>query len=265
MPFLNFDNAQIYYEVAGHGTPFVMLHAGIAHNAMWDPQFDHFAKTHRVVRYDQRGFGKTTTTTKEFNRRADLRALFDHLNIEHAIVMGCSMGGGLALDFALEYPERVAALILIAPGVSGYQPSAEILKQEEEMDAAFSAGDNERGIEMEIRYWVDGPKRAPNQVDAAVREKVRAMERENLQINTEGYNSLRLTPPAIGRLRDIHAPTLIIQGDGDVSNHVELSQQLAHEIPNAELFEMANVGHLPSMEKPDEVNRIVEKFLTQIA
>ncbi len=112
MPFLNFDNAQIFYEVAGQGQAFVMLHAGIAHSAMWALQFERFQKNYRVVRYDQRGFGKTVTATKAFNRRADLLALLDHLDIARAILMGCSMGGSLALEHGADQGPGVAALLV---------------------------------------------------------------------------------------------------------------------------------------------------------
>ena len=169
------------------GKPFVMIHAGIAHSAMWDPQFAHFANTYRVIRFDQRGFGRTVTTTNDFSRRADLLALLDYFGVERAIVMGCSMGGGLALDFTLEHPERVAALILIAAGISGNQPPADLVKQWDEQEAALAAGDIERLIELELQMWVDGPKRTREQTDAATRAKVRAMELDNLKINTDGY------------------------------------------------------------------------------
>ncbi|TAH48511.1 MAG: alpha/beta hydrolase [Chloroflexota bacterium] len=264
MPYLIFDNAQIYYEVAGQGTPFVMLHAGIAHRAMWDPQFRYFQKNYRVVRFDQRGFGKTITTTKEFNRRADLFALLDELKIERAILMGCSMGGSLALDFTLEHPERVSALILIAAGFSGFEAPADIVKQWDEQDAAFAAGDLERVVDLELKMWVDGPNRAPSQVPAHVREKVRAMEMDNLKIDTDGYNPVQLEPPAIGRLGEIQVPTLVIYGTGDQPHVIENGQTLAREIPNAQVLILENVGHVPSMEEPDEVDRGIERFLESI-
>lgn len=261
MPFLEFDNAKIYYETAGQGPAFVMLHAGIAHFAMWDPQFEYFQNKYRVVRFDQRGFGKTTTAATVFNRRADLRALLDHLQIERAIVMGCSMGGSLAVDFALEYPERVAALILIAAGVSGNEPTPELVKAWEEQDAAFAAGDLERGIELELQMWVDGPNRTPAQTNADLRAKVRAMELDNLKINTEGYNPVPLEPPALGRLGEIRVPTLILIGQGDQPHVNALAPRLAHDIPNARLVAFENTAHVPSMEKPDEVDQVIEKFL----
>ncbi len=265
MPHLNFDNAEIYYEDEGQGTPIVMLHAGIAHRAMWDPQFEFFAKTHRVVRFDQRGFGNTITHTKQFNCRADLLALLDHLNIERAILLGCSMGGSLALDFTLEHPERVSALILIAAGYSGFEAPADLVKQWDEQDAAFAAGDLERVIELELKMWVDGPHRSPDQVPAHVREKIRAMELDNLKIDTDGYTPVQLEPPAMGRLRGVNVPTLVIIGTGDQPHVVENGQTLAREIPNAQLVILENIGHVPSMEKTEEVNRAIEKFLSKFS
>lgn len=261
MSELDLNDAQIYYEAAGQGQPFVMLHAGIAHSAMWDPQFEYFAHKYRVIRYDQRGFGKTVTTSKEIDRRADLLALLDRLGVERAILMGCSMGGSTALDFTLEHPERVAALILIDAGASGFEPPQELVKQWEEQDAAFAAGDLERVIALELAMWVDGPNRTAEQVNPDVRAKVRAMELDNFKIDADDYRSVPLDPPAAGRLNHIKVPTLVIVGTGDQPYVVENAQRLAREIPNAQLLMLEKLGHLPSLEKPEEVNRGIEEFL----
>ena len=261
MPILKFNDAEIYYEVAGQGQPFVMLHAGIAHSAMWEPQVEYFSRDYRVITYDQRGFGKTVTHTKEFNRRADLLALFDHLNVDRAILMGCSMGGGLALDFTLEHPERVSELILIAAGISGTPPDPNLVKGWQEQDAALSAGDLEKVIDLELKMWVDGPNRTLAQVPAHVREKVRAMELDNLKLDTEDYKSAQLEPSAVGRLKEIKIPTLVIFGTGDQPSVIQNGQTLAREIPLAQELVLEHIGHVPNMEMPGEVNRAIEGFL----
>lgn len=261
MPFLKFNDADIYYEVTGQGHPFVMQHAGIAHHAMWDPQVEHFSRDYRVITFDQRGFGKTETTTKNLNRRADLLALFDQLQVDRGILMGCSMGGAGALDFALEYPDRVAALILVAAGMSGEPKDAEMQKKYDEQDAAFTSGDFEKVIELELKMWVDGPNRTPDQVPAHVRAQVREMELDNFKIDTDGYTSVPLDPPAYDRLHEVKVPTLVIYGTGDQPRVVANGQKLAREIPNAQLLILEGIGHLPSMEKPEEVNRAIERFL----
>lgn len=261
MPTLKLDDAEIYYATAGEGQPFVMNHAGIADHTMWEPQVEHFSRDYRVITFDQRGFGKTVSHTQEFSRRNDLLALFDNLDIERAILMGCSMGGGGALDFTLEHPERVKALILVAAGMSGEPSDPEMQKQYAEQDAAFEAGDFDKLIDLELAMWVDGPNRTPDQVPAHVRQKVRDMELANLKINTNGYKSTPLEPPAYNRLHELKTPTLVIYGTGDQPRVLQNGQKLAREIPNAQLVIFEGLGHLPNLEKPEEVNRAIERFL----
>jgi pimeloyl-ACP methyl ester carboxylesterase len=238
-----------------------MLHAGIANCSMWDPQFDHFSRAHRVIRYDMRGFGRTRAPAMDYSGRDDLDRLLDHLGVERVILLGCSMGGALALDYTLEHPERVAALVLIGPGVSGFESALADVTGEEAQEAAYKAGDYERLIELELQMWVDGPGRGPDESDPAVRAQVRAMEVENLTVNTDGYSSRRLDPPAVGRLHEINVPTLVIVGDGDQPDIVEAAHMLAREIKGAQLLELQNVAHVPNMERPAEVNLAIEDFL----
>jgi 3-oxoadipate enol-lactonase len=208
---------------------------------------------------------RSVTHTKEFNRRDDLLALFDHLNIDRAILMGCSMGGGGALDFTFEHPERVKALILVAAGMSGEPSDPEMQKQYAEQDAAFEAGDFDKVIDLELAMWVDGPLRTPDQVPAHVREQVRKMELANLKIDTDGYKSATLEPPAYNRLHEIKTPTLVIYGTGDQPRVITNGQKLAREIPNAQLVIFEGLGHLPNLEKPEEVNRAIETFLSTVS
>src|SRR5689334_24017318 len=116
------DHAQLYYETDGQGTPFVMIHAGVADRRQWNNEFASFADMYRVIRYDMRGYGRSEPAEGEFTHLSDLVALLDSLNAdEPLILMGCSMGGGLALDFALTYPSRLKALILVGSGPSGLE------------------------------------------------------------------------------------------------------------------------------------------------
>jgi 3-oxoadipate enol-lactonase len=117
--YLETDGGRLYYEVEGSGHPLVLIHAGIANLCMWDAQVPVFAERHRVIRYDTHGFGGTDTDDVEFSNRADLAAVMDHLGAPSAYVLGLSRGGMIALDFALERPERVDALVVAAGGIGG--------------------------------------------------------------------------------------------------------------------------------------------------
>ena len=114
------NHTLIYYEIAGQGQPFVMIHAGVADNRQWNNEFAYFAHRYRVVRYDMRGYGKSEPVDGEFSHLQDLTALLNHLHLDQPLIlMGCSMGGGLATDFALTRPSKVKALIIVTAFLDG--------------------------------------------------------------------------------------------------------------------------------------------------
>jgi 3-oxoadipate enol-lactonase len=138
------NGARIYFVVAGEGDPLVLVHAGIADSRMWEDQLIVFADRYRIIRHDMRGFGMTAMVEGQFSHYEDLRALLDSLDVERAHLVGCSMGGGAVLDFALEYPQRVGNLVLVGSAVCGFGPDFDPASQWEEILAAEVAGDLER-------------------------------------------------------------------------------------------------------------------------
>lgn len=268
--FAQINGARLYYEIAGAGHPFVMIHAGIAHSGFWDDQFAFFAREYRVIRYDMRGFGKSLMPDGPFTMRDDLRDLLRFLGIERAYVMGASIGGGIAVDFTLDNPAMVAALIPVVSGLSGSPPpSPDELQQlqrwmayEAEEEAARAAGDLDRVDAMTVHYWVDGLDRTPEQVDPQVRERVRRMLVENREAEAiEGTNTRPLDPPAAPRLREIAVPTLVIMGDEDEPMVNRACEMIAAGVPGARKVVMHDTAHAPNIERPDEFNRIVRDFL----
>src|SRR5215212_7554895 len=148
--FARIDNAAIYYETAGQGTPLAMIHAGVADRRQWNNEFPYFAQNHQAIRYDMRGYGKSEPVEGEFSLLSDLVALLDTLEIQGPVVlMGCSMGGGLALDFALTHPATVKALILVGAGPSGLELDVPTPSGFAEVEKAFEAGDLDRVAELE--------------------------------------------------------------------------------------------------------------------
>src|SRR4030042_911272 len=113
-------NGQLYYEVSGSGRPILFIHAGVADHTMWDGQIQQFSGYFKVIRYDSRSYGKSQTETTEFSNRQDILDLLDHLDVDRVAVIGISRGGQIAIDFTLEHPERVSALVTVAAGVSGF-------------------------------------------------------------------------------------------------------------------------------------------------
>ena len=253
-----------HYEVSGEGEPLVLIHEGIADSRMWDPQVAAFAGRHRVVRYDLRGFGRSRLEPGKVSFRGDLLALLDHLAIDRAALVGASLGGGIALEVALTAPERVRALVLVGTGLPEHEWSPEMQAREEEEETALERGDVEAAIEMNLRVWVDGPGRIPDDVDPAVRALVREMLRRMYELQLPLGDSVsvqRLDPPISARLDEIQAPTLVVLGEEDVPDIHQIGRRLAGAIQSARLATIPNAAHLPNLERPDEFNRLVLGFL----
>lgn len=262
--FADLNGTTFYYEVAGTGQPLVLVHAGICDARMWDEQFACFAQHYRVVRYDMRGFGQTALVEGDYAHHQDLCALLDHLGIEQTAILGCSLGGTTAIDFALSYPNRMRALIPVCCEPSGFADPVEDPLPEgwDDFIAAHKAGDLAYMAEYEVRLWVDGPHRTPAQVEAAVRDQVRAMNLIALTNEATGLGTRhRLTPPAFGRLHEIQAPTLVIVGDLDQGSMVRAADVMATQIAGAQKRVIAGTAHLPNLEQPQRFNELVLDFL----
>ncbi|MCA1553159.1 MAG: alpha/beta hydrolase, partial [Chloroflexi bacterium] len=266
--FVNIAGCKLYYDEHGEGHPLVLLHAGIADHRMWDEQMPVFAERYRVIRWDMRGFGQSKTEAGTYSLRDDLLALLKHLGVEHAYVCGVSMGGALTIDFALEHPEMVDAIIPVAPGVSGYQPPSEDSPKAQWEKETFARGeqawkekDIAQYIELQLQVWVDGPLQPPDRVPAPMREKVRVMMQDE---DPTEWAPKSLDPPAVDRLSEIRVPTRVIYGDLDPTETMRTCTMLGEQIPNAQTRLMRGTAHLPNMERPDEFNRIVLDFLNSI-
>ena len=266
--YADVNGAKLYYEVVGEGRPLVFLHAGIANMHMWDDQARAFRDRYRVIRFDHRGFGQSSAPAGPASIADDVYGMLTFLNVDQAYVVGCSMGGGAALDFTLAHPEMVDGLVLVGPGVSGapFEDDDATKALEEEMVAAANVGDFDKANELEMREWVDGVGRTPDQVDPSFRAKASAMNRA-LYDHHDELNAIewqRADPPAYPRLESVTTPTLVIVGDRDLSGIQQAVDALAARIPGARKVVMHDTAHLPSMELPDQFNQILGDFLSSL-
>ncbi len=112
--YVEIDGGIVYYEVAGEGMPLALLHTGFADSRMWHGQWPDFSRHYTAIRFDMRGFGRSDRATQPISRRQELRRVLDHLGVDRAILVGCSLGGETILDFALEHPDRVSGLVVVS-------------------------------------------------------------------------------------------------------------------------------------------------------
>jgi 3-oxoadipate enol-lactonase len=256
------NGARIHYERSGEGFPVLFIHAGIADSRMWEPQAAAFADRFDMIRPDQRGFGDTALPPAPYSGLADLVGLLDHLKIDRAHVVGCSMGGTLALDLTLEHPGRVEKLVLIAAGVSGSNLGASDAALFAEIEEADKAGDMDAVNRGEARLWVDGPRRREGSAPAAVRQLVLDMNGRSLHTDWSSAESRPIDRPAITRLNEIKAPTLVIVGDQDLPHCLANADLITSNISGSRKVVIEDAAHLPSLERPEEFNRVLLDFLT---
>jgi pimeloyl-ACP methyl ester carboxylesterase len=263
--FAEVDRGRLFFEVAGNGSPVVLIHSGITDSRSWDPQVAALAEGHRVLRYDLRGLGQSDLGHGSYSNVDDLVMLLDAVGFERAALVGVSMGGALALDVALQHPGRVSALVLVGAGISGLEPPDSFKAQMDEVDALFERGLIDQVVERELEIWLYGKGRTANDVDPVIRKAVGEMDRSNGLRFPADAKPEPIEPPAIGRLAEVQVPTLVIVGDLDVDHVQEGARVLTNGIRGARLAVMNGVAHVPNMERPVEFNRLVIDFLNERA
>jgi 3-oxoadipate enol-lactonase len=260
--YVDVDKGRLYYEEMGRGKALIMIHGGFIDRRMWDRQFEEFAKYFRVIRYDVRNHGLSESEPGTYVYYEDLKQLCDRLNIQKAAILGLSMGGRVAIDFAIAYPEKVWALVLAAPGVSGYSfDSPECQEFNEKYRAAYQSGSFEKMAEAFLQGWTDGPCRKPSEVDPDVRNKTKQMALDHERHSGSGVNMGELDPPAINRLEEINAPTLAIVGSLDMPDILDIVNRVDQHVRNSQKEIIPGAAHMINMEKPEEFNKLVLDFL----
>ena len=256
------------YEVAGSGDPLVLVHAGVADRRMWDPQWQGFAAAHRVIRYDLRGYGESLPPSGPWSQHADLLGLLAELGIERAHLVGASVGAGIAVEAALAQPSVVASLLLVAPGGALYgTPSDELRSVWHDEVEALDRGDLDAAVDVNLRAWVDGPARVAEAVDPAIRDFVGRMQREAFELpewDPEAAPETELEPPAYARLAEIDCWSFVLVGEGDQPVTQEAAAHAAAEIPGARLEVWPEVGHMLTLERPAEFERLVLGFVASV-
>jgi pimeloyl-ACP methyl ester carboxylesterase len=256
---LQLTDGALYYETMGEGAPVVFLHGGFGDRRMWNDQFPEFAKYYSVVRYDQRGFGKSQKPTAAYSPVSDLEMLLDHLKIDKAHLVGNSMGGYLAIDFAIQKPSRVRSITVVAAGPSGLEPPKEDTNR---MMAVFKIAKDE-GLNKATAMWIQNPMVAVTSKLPKTAPLLKTMIEDNASIFEMRFWPFEQTnPPAVKRLNEIKVPSLIIIGDKDTPAVQTAAEAAATGIAGAKKVTMKDADHLPQMDNPEEFNRTLKEFLS---
>lgn len=249
----------------GEGLPVVFLHAGVCDKRMWARQMAAVAEAGwHAIAYDRRGYGQTTSPDEAFNHVDDLEALLEALDIHAAVLVGCSLGGGVAIDFALRHPGRVIGLVLIGTSVSGApwtSTEAEAMIEAAEEDA-LERGDLDMLNKVQAHEWLDGPRAQSGRVGGAARALF--LDMNALALSKPELTLEQRRASAWDRIGEIAAPSLLLVGEQDFTALIERHDTLSEEMPNAFAAVLENVAHIPTLERPDLVNSMLVQFLDAI-
>jgi 3-oxoadipate enol-lactonase len=267
---VEFDGGALVWESAGEGQDVVFLHPGLWDGRVWDEQFGVLSRTYRVLRFDFRGYGRSSRPEpgRPYSHVEDLAAVMDAAGVERAALIGNSMGGRVAVDFALTDAARVSALVLATPALSGFEGTqdeeaaweAAFADVERQIEEAVRAGDLEGAQDLRLQHlW------APLGMDDEAGRRIREIAFDNLQeLTMDESGEIPVDPPAAERLGEIDAPTLVLPADHDPPWHERMCEALAEDIRGARLVRIPETDHVIPLRRPEEFNQLVLGFLGQI-
>ena len=260
--YLEINNTRLFYSIKGEGEPLVLTHGGpFSDHRIWDYQIESLARKYKVICFDKRGHGKSDIPIDTFSHLEDLKSLMDALEVRKITIMGSSAGGALAIDFALQYPELVKALVLVCPALNGYPYPSNFIS---EMVNLYITGQSE-GPEVAIQKFISNPINeyffpSPNRPGA--RGKVIEIVKESTNyIHWNPMWETELKPSAYERLGEIQLPVLISSADKDSEIILKIGEYIHEKIEHSKKVMMKDCGHFPNVEKPEEFNQMVLDFL----
>lgn len=256
--YIKTGNDSIFYEISGSGPAIVLIHDGLIHREVWDAQFAYFSTKYKVVRYDRRGYGKSSPATGKYSNLEDLNTLFTQLKIDKACLIGASSGGRLAIDFALSNPQKVSSMILVGAVVGGF---------------SFTRHFNTRGGHLppdlkdeqkESLYYASEDPYEIHCENKAARNKTIELVKNNPKRIYGSQIIASQKIPAYKRLNEINIPVLILCGEFDIPDVHAHAGAINAGIPDSRRVIIQKAGHLIPLEQPDLFNEAVANFLKQI-
>jgi 3-oxoadipate enol-lactonase len=260
--FVCTDGAELRYSAAGTGDPVVLIHGFGLDASMWDLQWPALQGEFRAIRYDVRGFGSSSVPAGPYSHSDDLLGLLDFLQARPAHVIGLSMGGRVALRFALDHPHEAKSLTLIDAALEGHSWSETWTGKFSEISAAAANGDVRAAKQLWLAHDLFAPARRHPHLANALGEMV---ERYSGWHWANADPVQRPDSAAIELLATVSCPTLVILGELDLPDFKGIAQRLAAEIPQATLHTIAGTGHMANMEAPAHVNDLLLAHLRACA
>jgi 3-oxoadipate enol-lactonase len=257
LPLVDVNGGRLWYDEAGSGPAVLLLHGGLGDSGLWEPVVPFLAEQFRTIRTDLRFYGRSTGPAVPWSWQDDAIGVLDELGVERAALVGLSLGGRLALDIALAHPDRLWAVVGVAPGLDGHSADAYGEERDARYEAAEAAGDLNAAMEIDFEVW------APLGADDRIRQLWRATPEANaLPSDLEPLPATG--PPAKERLGELALPTLIVTASQDPAGMREIGPLVEREAPDARHLELDS-DHYVTLREPELLSRVLLEFLTAAA
>ncbi len=251
MNVIKIGSSTIHYKSEGAGGPVILIHGFSLDHRMWKPQIDFLSKKHQVIGYDMRGFGKSSIPADIYSHHEDLLTLIKSLQFDKVSIVGLSLGGEVAIDFSISYPQYVSKFVLASSSLGGYASTVD-----------WDVHAKEVGVEQAKKNWLNHAVFAPTIQNDNARQTL-----EKILSDYSGWHwfnhdpRTKLVPLALERLADIKIPTKIIVGANDLSYYHDIAKILGEGISNSTTIIIPNSGHMVNLENPTEFNKVLQEFL----
>jgi 3-oxoadipate enol-lactonase len=258
------DGVSISYDDVGSGNAVLFIHGHPFNRTMWQPQVQSLRFRYRVISPDLRGYGQSSLGSEPLNTletmTSDLARLLDHLSTKRACIVGLSMGGQIAMEFARAFPDRTAAAVFAATF-----PQAEtaegVLNRNRMADRLLAEGMPTPGCEMLPKLIGSVSLKRNPLVAAMVYQMICTTNPAGAAAALRGRALRRDYRDSLTKFR---FPCLVIAGTDDSYTNIEEAKEMHVAIPDSRLEIFPDIGHMPNLEDEDTFNRILHSFLEKV-
>jgi len=261
--YLHIKDHKVYFEVSGSGQPLILIHGGYLDHGIWDNQVKYLNRNgFKTIVFDDQGHGNSINGEEEIFGFEIIEQLRTRLKIDKISLVGLSWGAMLAVDYTLKYPENVEKLVLISPGMNGWEYFIDPLAQHNYNLRQLARENNQKALFVEYfqRNWSDGPGQPATRLKKPTRSYLEKIMLKNVNIHWDDSWS-KLSNKT--QINSITAKTLMITGQLDALDIHEIAKKYDQNFYNCQWTEIKNVAHTLILERPKKTNRLLKRFLKE--